>query len=123
MALATFLKLSIVSKHSMALHYSIMKAKNAEIASCNASSQPERSAALRSVGNLRGTLPTQINIIIAQLPVSACHEMSGEATTADATLDCIIHNAHRIELKGESMCKKEKLTTLTDSEKAETIAP
>jgi hypothetical protein len=39
------------------------------------------------------------------------------AKIADAALDCIIRNAHRIELKGESMCKKEKSTALTDSEK------
>jgi len=62
-------------------------------------------------------------MITAQLPVSAWHEMIGEATIADAILDRIIHNAHRIELKGESMRKKGKITTLTNSEKAETIAP
>jgi hypothetical protein len=39
------------------------------------------------------------------------------AKIANITLDCIIRNAHRIELKGESMCKKEKSTALTDSEK------
>ncbi len=62
-------------------------------------------------------------MITAQLPVSAWHEMIGEATIADAILDRIIHNAHRIELKGESMRKKGKITALTNSEKVETIAP
>jgi len=62
-------------------------------------------------------------MITAQLPVSAWHEMIGEATIADAILDRIIHNAHRIELKGESMRKKGKITTLTNREKDETIAP
>lgn len=62
-------------------------------------------------------------MITAQLPVSAWHEMIGEATIADAILDRIIHNAHRIELKGESMRKNGKITTLTNREKDETIAP
>jgi len=42
-------------------------------------------------------------IITAQLPVSGWHEMIGEPTIADAILDRIIHNAHRLDLKGESM--------------------
>lgn len=58
-------------------------------------------------------------MITAQLPVSGWHEMIGEPTIADAILDRIIHNAHRIELKGESMRKKEKPTTLTKTQNAE----
>jgi len=42
-------------------------------------------------------------IITAQLPVSGWHEMIGEPTIADAILDRISHNAHRLDLKGESM--------------------
>jgi len=42
-------------------------------------------------------------IITAQLPVSGWHDMIGEPTIADAILDRIIHNAHRLDLKGESM--------------------
>lgn len=45
-------------------------------------------------------------IITSQLPVSKWHDLIGEQTVADAILDRIIHNAHRIELKGESMRKK-----------------
>ncbi|WP_315897872.1 MULTISPECIES: ATP-binding protein [unclassified Sphingobium] len=41
-------------------------------------------------------------LITAQLPVAAWHEMIGEPTIADVILDCIVHNAHRIMLKGES---------------------
>lgn len=62
-------------------------------------------------------------IITAQLPVSGWHEMIGEPTIADAILDRIIHNAHRIELKGDSMRRNEKaeenntdLTTITEQE-------
>lgn len=45
-------------------------------------------------------------IITSQLPVSKWHELIGEKTIADAILDRIVHDAHRIELKGESMRKK-----------------
>ena len=45
-------------------------------------------------------------IITSQLPVSKWFEMIGEKTIADAILDRIVHDAHRIELKGESMRKK-----------------
>jgi DNA replication protein DnaC len=45
-------------------------------------------------------------IITSQLPVSKWHEVIGEQTIADAILDRIIHNAHRVELKGESLRKR-----------------
>jgi DNA replication protein DnaC len=44
-------------------------------------------------------------IITSQLPVAAWHEYIGEPTLADAILDRITSNAHRIELKGESLRK------------------
>jgi DNA replication protein DnaC len=47
-------------------------------------------------------------IITSQLPVSKWHEVIGEKTIADAILDRIVHDAHRIELAGESMRKKRK---------------
>jgi len=34
------------------------------------------------------------------------HELIGEATIADAILDRVVHNAHIINMKGESMRKK-----------------
>jgi DNA replication protein DnaC len=45
-------------------------------------------------------------IITSQLPVSKWFEVIGEKTIADAILDRIVHDAHRIELKGESMRRK-----------------
>jgi len=45
-------------------------------------------------------------IITSQLPVSKWFEVIGEKTIADAILDRIVHDAHRVELKGESMRKK-----------------
>ena len=48
-------------------------------------------------------------IITSQLPVSKWHEVIGEKTIADAILDRIVHDAHRVELRGESMRKKRKI--------------
>lgn len=45
-------------------------------------------------------------IVTSQLPVAGWYEVIGEKTIADAILDRLIHKAHRIELKGESMRKK-----------------
>lgn len=45
-------------------------------------------------------------IITSQVPVNKWYEIIGEQTIADAILDRIVHNAHRLELKGESMRKK-----------------
>lgn len=45
-------------------------------------------------------------IITSQVPVNKWHEIIGEKTIADAILDRIIHDAHRLELKGESLRKK-----------------
>mgnify|MGYP001446461960 CR=1 FL=1 len=49
-------------------------------------------------------------ILTAQLPVNHWHEIIGENTIADAILDRIVHNAHRIELQGESLRKTLKTT-------------
>jgi DNA replication protein DnaC len=62
-------------------------------------------------------------IITAQLPVSGWHQMIGEATIADAILDRIIHNAHRIELKGDSMRRKTNKAILTQTDDSETLNP
>jgi len=43
--------------------------------------------------------------ITSQLPVEAWHEVIGEPTFADAILDRIVHNAHRLTLDGPSMRK------------------
>lgn len=45
-------------------------------------------------------------IITSQLPVSKWHEMIGEQTIADAILDRLVHDSHRLEMKGESLRKK-----------------
>ena len=48
---------------------------------------------------------TASTLITSQLPPTRWHELIGDATVADAILDRLIHGAHRIELKGESMRK------------------
>ena len=45
-------------------------------------------------------------IVTSQLPIDAWHTAIGEATIADAILDRLVHNGHKIELTGESMRKK-----------------
>jgi DNA replication protein DnaC len=59
----------------------------------------------------RSTLAT------SQLPVDHWHDAIGEPTVADAILDRLVHNAHRITLAGESMRKtRSRLTTKSQSE-------
>jgi DNA replication protein DnaC len=44
-------------------------------------------------------------VVTSQLPVAHWHEHIGNPTIADAVLDRLVHSAHRIELKGESLRK------------------
>jgi DNA replication protein DnaC len=44
-------------------------------------------------------------LITSQFPLNLWHDTIGNPTVADAILDRLIHNAHKIELKGESMRK------------------
>jgi DNA replication protein DnaC len=55
-------------------------------------------------------------IIAGQLPVKNWHTYIGDPAVADAGLDRVVHAAHHIILKGESMRKKRSpLTNGTDS--------
>ena len=47
-------------------------------------------------------------IITSQIPPAHWHELIGDPTYADAILDRLLHNAHRIELTGESLRKTRK---------------
>lgn len=44
-------------------------------------------------------------LVTSQLPVTAWHDAIGDPTLADAILDRLVHNAHKIELKGDSLRK------------------
>lgn len=50
-------------------------------------------------------------ILTSQVPVANWHEQIGDATVADGILDRLVHNAHRIELKGDSMRKARAVKT------------
>jgi DNA replication protein DnaC len=44
-------------------------------------------------------------ILTPQLPVTRWHEQIGDPTLADDILDRLVHNAHRSEMRGDSMRK------------------
>ena len=45
-------------------------------------------------------------IVTSQLPVEHWHDAIGDPTLADAILDRLVHNAHRLQFSGESMRRK-----------------
>lgn len=47
-------------------------------------------------------------IVTSQLPIKLWHDAIGEATLGDAILDRLIHNAHRVEIKGEESMRKKQ---------------
>ena len=54
---------------------------------------------------------TRSTILTSQVPVTSWHEQIGDATVADGILDRLVHNAHRIELRGDSMRKGKAVKT------------
>jgi len=50
-------------------------------------------------------------IVTSQLPIAHWHEGLGEPTVADAILDRLLHGAHRLELRGESLRRSEPTST------------
>jgi DNA replication protein DnaC len=48
---------------------------------------------------------TRSTILTSQLPVAKWHEQIGDPTVADGILDRLVHNAHRIEMRGDSVRK------------------
>lgn len=47
-------------------------------------------------------------LVTSQLPVNKWHEAIGDPTLADAILDRLVHNAHKLVMKGESMRKTKR---------------
>jgi len=64
---------------------------------------PSRATLMEIIEDRHGKSST---IITSQVPVNKWHDIIGEKTVADAILDRIIHEAHRLDLKGESLRKK-----------------
>ena len=63
---------------------------------------PERKDLLEVVEDRH---PFRSTIVATQLPIENWHDIIRDPTIADAVLDRLIHNAHKIKLKGESMRK------------------
>ncbi|MCP1866240.1 transposase/DNA replication protein DnaC [Bradyrhizobium japonicum] len=55
-------------------------------------------------------------IVTSQLPVDTWHGAIGDPTVADAILDRLVHNAHRLQLTGESMRKRSAKTITLDGQ-------
>ena len=55
-------------------------------------------------------------VVTSQVPVDHWHEVIGDPTIADAILDRLVHNAHRLVLKGESLRKQAAKAIMLDAE-------
>ena len=53
-------------------------------------------------------------ILTSQIPVDKWHEVIGDPTYADAILDRLVHNAHRIDLAGDSMRRTQPRSAAKD---------
>lgn len=73
--------------------------------------QSQRNDLLEIMEDRHGSKST---IVTSQLPVTKWHHFIGDATLADAILDRLLHNAHKLNLKGESMRKV--MSSLTEGE-------
>ncbi len=60
---------------------------------------------------------TKSTLVTSQLPTTQWHKTIGDATLADAILDRLLHNSHKLKLKGESMRKV--MSEFTDSDHSE----
>jgi IstB-like ATP binding protein len=73
----------------------------------------------RLLGDPRGRDQTRATILTSRLPVAQWHEQIGDATIADGILGRLVHNAHRIEPRGESMRKSR--TKMPESASQQTV--
>jgi DNA replication protein DnaC len=56
-------------------------------------------------------------LVTSQIPVGRWHELMGDPTIGDAILDRVVHRAHRIELKGPSLRKRQAVSASAESGK------
>ena len=75
---------------------------------------PQRHDLMEVIEDRHGRRST---LIASQLPIDHWHEYLGDATLADAILDRLLHGAHRITLRGESM-RKPRTNGLTDRDRS-----
>ena len=80
-------------------------------------------AVVEAVGAVAGDEPASIvhgsTVVTSQLPVDHWHEVIADPTVADAVLDRLVHGAHRLTLKGESLRKGAAKRATLDKEAAE----
>lgn len=67
---------------------------------------PHRNDLMEIMDDRHGSTSTAI---ISQLPTDQWYQSIGDNTLADAILDRLMHNSHRIKLKGESMRKLQSI--------------
>jgi DNA replication protein DnaC len=68
-----------------------------------------RSALMELIEDRHGKKST---IITSQLPVKEWYDVIGEKTVADAILDRLVHDAHRIDIEGDSMRKNRNIKNM-----------
>ena len=51
-------------------------------------------------------------IVTSQIPVDKWHALIGDPTSADAILDRLVHNAHRIDLAGDSLRRRRAISAV-----------
>ncbi|WP_428625083.1 IS21-like element helper ATPase IstB [Sedimenticola sp.] len=73
--------------------------------------QSQRNDLLEIMEDRHGSKST---VFTSQLPTTKWHAYIGDATLADAILDRLLHNAHKLTLRGESMRKLK--SSLTEAE-------
>ena len=49
-------------------------------------------------------------LVASQLPIAKWHKIIGDPTLGDAILDRLVHNAHKLTLKGDSLRKRRRNT-------------
>ncbi len=81
--------------------------------------EPERRHLLEIMDDRHGSRST---IVTSQLPVEKWHDYIGDPTIADAVCDRLLHNAHRLALKGPSR-RKEESPPPTDTTAQRRFAP
>ncbi len=77
-----------------------------------------RSTLMEMVEDRHGKKST---VVASQIPVALWHSMIGEETVADAIMDRLVHDAHRLALMGESLRKRRKMVAETDEQSNESI--
>jgi hypothetical protein len=75
-------------------------------------------ATARPLGDHGGPARPRLDQVTSQLPVEYWREIIGDPTLADAILDRLVHNAHRLTLKGDSLRKAEAKRQKLDAETA-----